>query len=120
VSYDPNNVFARILRGEIPAKKVHENAHALAFHDISPQAPVHVLVIPKGAYVQMDEFTRNASEAELAGFLRAVGEVARLTGVDKTGYRLIVNNGRDGRQDVPHLHLHVLGGAPLGRMLPRD
>ncbi|MSO76198.1 MAG: histidine triad nucleotide-binding protein [Alphaproteobacteria bacterium] len=120
MSYDPNNIFARILRGEIPANKVYENAHALAFHDISPQAPVHVLVIPKGAYVQMDEFTAKASAAELAGFLGAVGEVARQTGVDKTGYRLIVNNGENGRQDVPHLHMHVMGGAPLGRMLPRS
>lgn len=117
MTYDPNNVFARILRGEIPCKKVHENEHVLAFHDINPQAPVHVLVIPKGAYASMDDFTANASPAEQAAVMKAMGDVARLTGVAATGYRVISNCGGDGHQDVPHLHFHVLGGRPLGRML---
>jgi diadenosine tetraphosphate (Ap4A) HIT family hydrolase len=117
MAYDDNNVFAKILRGEIPCRKVYEDAHALAFHDINPQAPVHVLVIPKGRYVSMDDFTAGASPAEQAGLVRAVGEVARLMGVDKTGYRVLTNIGRDGHQEVLHLHFHVFGGRRLGRML---
>lgn len=117
MTYDPNNVFARILRGEIPCKKVMENEHALAFHDIQPQAPVHALVIPKGAYVSMVDFTAKASPAEQAALMKAVGDVARQLGVAETGYRVISNCGADGHQDVPHLHLHVLGGRPLGRMI---
>ena len=119
MAYDPNNVFAKILRGEIPCKKLYENAHALAFHDIRPQAPVHVLVIPKGSYVTADEFAATASEAEQAGLMRAIGEVVRMTGVAGGGYRLIANNGGHGHQEVPHLHFHVLGGRPLGRMLAK-
>ena len=115
-AYDPDNVFAKILRGEIPCKTVYEDDHVLAFDDISPQAPVHVLVIPKGPYVHWDDFAAKGSDAELAAFARAVGAVARARGVDAGGFRLIVNTGGDGHQEVPHLHMHVLGGRPLGRM----
>ncbi len=118
-SYDPSNVFARILRGEIPARKVYEDEWALAFHDINPQAPVHVLVIPKGAYVSMVDFTAQASEAEIAGFFRAVGRVAAELGLDARGYRFLANCGADAHQEVPHLHVHVFGGRSLGRMLPK-
>ena len=115
--YDPNNIFARILRGEIPCNKVYEDEHALAFHDINPQAPVHVLVIPRGAYVSWDDFTAKAGDAEIAGFIRAVGHVTRLLGVDDAGYRLLVNMGGHGHQEVPHLHAHIFGGRPLGAMI---
>ena len=120
-SYDPGNVFAKILRGEIPSDPVLETEHSLAFRDVRPQAPVHVLVIPKGAYVSLDHFAAEASDAEIADFVRAVGEVARQEGVDTRkggGFRMISNAGRDGVQEVPHLHVHVLGGETLGRMLP--
>ncbi len=117
MAYDPNNVFARILRGEIPCKKVYENEHVLAFHDIAPQTPVHVLVIPKGAYVSMDDFTAKASVAEQGAFLKAVGDVARLVGVAESGYRVLSNCGVDGNQEVPHLHMHIFAGKPLGRMI---
>jgi len=121
--YDDQNIFAKILRGEIPCKKVLETEHALAFHDIQPQAPVHVLVIPKGPYVNADHFGAAASDAELAGFSRAVAEVAKAAGVTApaggSGYRLIANTGEHGRQDVPHYHVHVLGGERFGRMLPK-
>jgi diadenosine tetraphosphate (Ap4A) HIT family hydrolase len=116
-AYDANNPFARILRGEIPCKKVHETEHALAFHDIRPQAPVHVLVIPKGAYVDMDDFTLHASDAEVAGFFRAVGETARKLGVVAAGYRVLSNLGTDARQEVFHLHVHIFGGRDLGGMI---
>lgn len=119
MGYDGNNIFARLLRGEIPAKKLHETEHVLAFHDIRPLAPVHVLVIPKGAYESLDDFSAKASPVEQAALMQAIGDVARLTGIDKTGYRVIANNGRDGHQEVPHLHFHVLGGRPLGRMVGR-
>lgn len=117
MAYDDNNVFAKILRGELPCKKALETEHALAFHDIQPQAPVHVLVVPKGRYVSMDDFSANASVAEIEGFIRAVGEVARQTGVVESGYRLLANHGRDGRQEVPHFHVHVFGGRDLGGMI---
>ena len=120
MAYDPNNIFARILRGEIPCKKVFENEHALAFHDINPQAPVHVLVIPKGAYVSFDDFSAQATSAEIAGFVRAVGEVARAAGVAGSGYRILANHGADSHQEVPHFHVHVFGGRRLGRMLAKD
>ncbi len=119
MAYDSNNVFARILRGELPCKKLYEDPHVLAFHDIRPQAPVHVLVIPKGAYESMDDFHAKASEAEQAALMRAVGHVARLVGVRDGGYRVIANTGRDGHQEVPHLHFHILGGRPMGRMVSR-
>jgi diadenosine tetraphosphate (Ap4A) HIT family hydrolase len=120
MSYDPNNIFARIIRGEIPCKKLFESQHVLAFHDIRPQAPVHVLVVPKGAYVTQSDFADKASEAEQAAVIKAIGEVARLTGVTESGYRVIANNGGHGHQEVPHLHYHVLGGRPLGRMLEKS
>lgn len=117
--YDDHNIFARILRGELPCKKVHETEHSLAFHDINPLAPIHVLVIPKGAYVAWDDFSAKASEAEIADFVRAVGDVARSTGASAQGYRLLSNTGKRGGQEVPHLHIHLFGGAPLGAMLAR-
>jgi diadenosine tetraphosphate (Ap4A) HIT family hydrolase len=116
--YDEANVFARILRGEIPCRKVHEDDHALAFHDINPQAPHHILVIPKGAYVSWDDFSAQATEAEIIGFVRAVGQVARDAGLVEPGYRLLANIGMDGHQEVPHLHVHIFGGRPMGAMLP--
>ena len=119
MAYDPTNVFARILRGEIPCRKVYEDEWALAFHDINPLAPVHVLVIPKGAYVSMADFTANASDAELAGFLRAVGTVGRELGVVEGGYRVLSNHGEAANQEVPHLHVHLFAGAPLGPMLKK-
>lgn len=117
--YDDTNIFARILRGEIPAKKVYEDEHALAFHDINPQAPTHILVVPKGAYVSWDDFTAKASDAEIAGFMRAVGRIAREAGLVAPGYRLLANVGGDGHQEVPHFHVHLFGGRPLGPMLAR-
>ena len=117
--YDDSNIFARILRGELPSKRVLETDHSLAFHDINPLAPVHVLVIPKGAYVSWDDFSQSASDAEIADFTRAIGEVARRVGADTQGYRLLSNVGKRGGQEVPHLHVHVFGGEPLGAMLAR-
>jgi diadenosine tetraphosphate (Ap4A) HIT family hydrolase len=117
MAYDPNNVFAKILRGEIPCRKVYEDEHVLAFHDINPQAKVHVLVIPRGPYVSMEDFSVKASEAEIAGLFRAVGEVARRIGVAETGYRILANAGRHAHQEVDHLHIHIFGGQPLGRMI---
>ncbi|MEL6119365.1 MAG: histidine triad nucleotide-binding protein [Pseudomonadota bacterium] len=120
-TYDDQNIFAKILRGEIPNSTVLETDHTLAFQDINPLAPVHVLVIPKGAYVSHDHFAAEASEAEIIDFMRATAEVCRMTelslGVDGDGYRVISNCGADGVQDVPHYHLHVLGGRNLGRMV---
>lgn len=121
MAYDPNNIFARILRGEIPNKTVYEDEHALAFHDINPQTPTHVLVIPKGAYVSFADFSAQASDAEIAGFVRAVGKVARDLGAEEPGYRILANNGPDAHQEVPHLHVHVFAGTNLGRMIkPAD
>lgn len=117
--YDSNNIFAKILRGEIPCKKVYEDMHALAFHDINPQAPQHILVIPKGSYVSWDDFSARGSDAEIAGFVRAVGNVARDAGMVAPGYRLLANVGLDGGQEVPHLHVHLFAGKPLGSMLSR-
>jgi diadenosine tetraphosphate (Ap4A) HIT family hydrolase len=117
--YDDQNIFAKILRGEIPSKKVFENEYALAFHDINPQAPTHILVIPKGAYVSWDDFSAKGSDAEIAGFVRAVGEVARAEGLVAPGYRLLANTGLDSRQEVPHLHVHIFAGRQLGPMLAR-
>ena len=117
-AYDDQNIFAKILRGEIPNSTVFENDHALAFNDIAPQAPVHVLVIPKGPYMSLDHFARDASPEEQAGFFAAVSEVCKITGVD-AGFRAIANTRDHGVQDVPHFHLHIIGGAQLGRMLPK-
>jgi histidine triad (HIT) family protein len=117
--YDDQNIFAKILRGEIPNKTVYEDEWALAFHDINPQAPVHVLVIPKGSFVSWDDFSANGSDAEIAGFIRAVGHVARDLGLVEPGYRLLANIGIDAHQEVPHLHVHLFGGKALGPMLLR-
>ncbi|WP_298285613.1 histidine triad nucleotide-binding protein [Novosphingobium sp.] len=117
--YDDQNIFAKILRGEIPNRTVYEDDYALAFHDINPQAPTHILVIPKGAYVCWDDFSAKASEAEIAGFVRAVGKVARDLGLVAPGYRLLANTGTDSHQEVPHLHVHLFAGQPLGPMLVR-
>ena len=123
-AYDPENIFARILRGEIPNDTVAENAHALAFRDIRPQAPVHILVIPRGRYVSYDDFAANASDDEIVGFNRLVAEVARAEGLSLAdggdGFRAITNAGAHGVQEVPHFHLHLLGGRPMGRMVSRD
>ena len=116
--YDDTNIFARILRGELPCNKVYEDDFALAFHDIRPQAPVHVLVIPKGRYVSWDDFSAKASDEEIAGFIRAVGTIARDKGLVESGYRAIANVGRDSGQLVPHLHIHICGGRPMGALIP--
>ncbi|MEO1920911.1 MAG: histidine triad nucleotide-binding protein [Sphingomonadaceae bacterium] len=115
--YDDDNVFAKILRGEIPSDKVYEDEWAYAFNDIAPQAPTHVLVIPKGKYVSWDDFSARASDAEIGGFVRAVGKIAREAGLVEPGYRLLVNVGADSGQEVPHLHVHIFAGRPLGRMV---
>jgi histidine triad (HIT) family protein len=119
MAYDPSNVFARILRGELPCRKVYENDHVLAFHDIRPQAPVHVLVIPKRPYVSLEDFSAQATPAEQAAFLTAVGHVARTLGLVDAGYRVLANHGPDSNQEVPHFHVHIFGGRNLGRMLER-
>ena len=119
MAYDNENVFAKILRGELPCDKVYETDHALAFKDIQPQAPVHILVIPKGPYVSMDDFSENASDIEISEFFRVVGQVARDARVVETGYRMLANHGDDGRQEVPHFHVHVFGGRDLGGMVRR-
>ena len=119
MAYNRNNIFARILRGEIPCKKAFEDEHVLAFHDIRPLAPTHILVIPKGEYVSMDDFSAKASDAEIAALVRAVGRIARENGVAEEGYRILANVGENGHQEVPHLHIHIFGGRPLGRMLGR-
>ncbi len=115
--YDDQNIFAKILRGEIPSKRVYEDDFAIAFHDINPQAPTHLLVIPRGAYVSWDDFSARASDVEIAGFVRAVGTVARAAGLVAPGYRLLANTGLDAHQEVPHLHVHIFAGRPLGPML---
>lgn len=117
--YDDQNIFAKILRGEIPCQRVYEDEFSLAFHDINPQAPIHILVIPKGNYVSWDDFSARAADAEIAGFIRAVGHVAREQGLVGPGYRLLANTGPNSHQEVPHLHVHVFGGRPMGPMLVR-
>jgi histidine triad (HIT) family protein len=117
--YDDDNIFARILRGEIPSKTVHEDEHVLAFHDINPLSPTHILVIPKGPYVSWDDFSEKASDEEIASFVRTVGRIAREQGLVADGYRLLANVGLNSGQEVPHLHVHIFGGRPLGPMLAR-
>ena len=117
--YDDANIFAKILRGEIPCRKVYEDDFALAFHDINPQAPLHVLVIPKGRWVSWDDFSAEASETEIAGFVRAVGQVARENGLVEPGYRMLANVGQHGHQEVPHLHVHLFGGRQFYAMIPQ-
>ena len=123
-SYDPQNIFAKILRGEFPNNTVLETEHSLAFHDIQPQSPVHVLVIPKGPYVTYDHFAQTATDTEIIDFTRSIGEVCRLTDVQPgetgNGFRAIANAGSDGVQDVPHLHVHIMGGRNMGRMVTSD
>lgn len=119
-AYDPNNIFAKILRGDIPCDKVYEDDHALAFRDINPQAPVHVLVIPKGDFVSMMDFSANAPADLMVGFMRAVGETARQLGLEEGGYRTIANAGDNAHQEVPHLHFHILAGKKLGPMLDKN
>ena len=117
--YDDSNIFARILRGELPSDKVFEDEHVLAFNDINPLAPTHILVIPKGRYVSWDDFSEKGSDEEIAAFVRAVGEIAREAGLVQDGYRLLANVGMNSGQEVPHLHAHIFGGRPLGPMLAR-
>jgi diadenosine tetraphosphate (Ap4A) HIT family hydrolase len=117
--YDDGNIFARILRGEIPSKKVYDDEHVLAFHDINPLSPTHILVIPKGAYVSWDDFSQQASDEEITAFVRAVGKIAREAGLVEDGYRLLANTGLNSGQEVPHLHVHIFAGRPLGPMLAR-
>jgi diadenosine tetraphosphate (Ap4A) HIT family hydrolase len=117
--YDDTNIFARILRDEIPSNRVYEDEHVLAFDDINPLAPTHILVIPKGAYVSWDDFSERASDAEIAGLTRAIGRIARDAGLVEPGYRLLANVGPNSGQEVPHLHVHIFGGRPLGPMLAR-
>lgn len=118
MAYDRNNIFARILRGEIACNQVYEDAHVLAFHDISPQAPTHILVIPKGEYVSLDDFSARATAEEIAALLRALGHIAREQGVADSGYRILSNTGPAAHQEVPHFHVHLFGGRDLGGMLP--
>ena len=121
MNYDKNNIFAKILRGEIPCKKIYEDEHVLAFHDINPQKKIHALVIPKGEYVNLDDFSDKASEREIVGLIKGIGIVAKKIGVSDVvkggGYRSLVNVGGDGGQEVPHLHFHILGGEKVGRMV---
>ncbi len=118
--YDDSNIFARILRGEIPASRVHEDEWVLAFHDIAPQAPVHVLVIPKGRYVSLADFASQAPAAAVAGFWRSVAQIAQTLELEAPGYRIITNIGADAGQEVPHFHVHIFGGRPLGRLVARE
>ena len=117
MAYDRNNIFAKILRGEIPCKKLYEDQHSLAFHDINPQAKTHALVVPKGTYVSFDDFSERAEPAEIVAFVRAVGIVARKLGLKENGYRVLANHGANAHQEVPHFHVHIFGGQRLGRMI---
>jgi diadenosine tetraphosphate (Ap4A) HIT family hydrolase len=118
--YDDGNIFAKLLRGEIPSRRVYEDAHSIVFHDIAPWAPYHLLAIPRGSYVSWDDFSARASDAEIASLTRAIGVAAREAGLVETGYRLIANTGLDSHQEVPHLHVHIMGGRALGPMLVRN
>jgi histidine triad (HIT) family protein len=115
--YDTNNIFAKILRGQIPCQKVYEDKYVLAFNDINPQTKIHVLVIPKGQYVDMDDFAKNAKIDEIEGLIRGLGKVSSILGVNRTGYRYLGNNGVDAGQEVAHLHFHIFGGEKLGKMI---
>ena len=121
MEYDKNNIFAKILRGEIPCKKIYENDYVLAFHDVNPQKKVHALVVPKGEYVNLDDFSSNATEKEIVGLIKGIGEVAKKLGVSEAvkggGYRSLVNVGANGGQEVPHLHFHIFGGEKVGKMV---
>ena len=117
MAYDINNIFAKILRGEVPCEVINEDEHTLSFADINPQAPVHVLVIPKGAYTDWSDFVSRANPKEIVAFTKAISRVADLTGISETGYRVISNVGVDSHQEVPHLHMHVLGGTAIGPLV---
>ena len=117
MSYDDGNIFARIIRGEIPCDKVYEDDHVLAFRDINPQTPTHILVVPKGSYVSFADFSQKAGPEEIAAFVRAAGKIAAEAGLDEPGYRILANHGPDAHQEVPHFHLHLFGGKDLGRMI---
>jgi histidine triad (HIT) family protein len=117
--YDQNNIFAKILRGEIPCDKIYEDKYTLAFKDINPQAKIHVLLIPKGEYVDMSDFAANAKSEEIEGLIRALGKVANILGVSASGYRYLGNNGNDSGQEVSHLHFHIFAGEKLGRMISK-
>ena len=116
--YNTENIFAKILKKEIPNQTIYENEHVLAFDDINPQAPTHTLLIPKGQYISINDFSEKASHDEIVAFIKAISKVAKIKGIDKTGYRLIVNSCEDSHQEVPHLHFHILGGKKLGPILP--
>ena len=118
--YDDDNIFAKVLRGEIPSDKIYEDIHVMAFRDINPQAAVHALIVPKGQYTDMSDFSRNASDSEVLGFTRAIDKIAEYLGVDKTGYRLVSNMGEDGNQEISHFHIHILGGQSMKKILPDD
>ena len=119
-AYDDNNIFARLLRGEIPSKKLYENDQAIVINDINPMTPIHVLVIAKGKYISFVDFSAKASDAEIAGYVRAISEATRISGAEKDGYRLIFNIGPNSHSEVPHLHAHILGGRSLGSKLVKD
>lgn len=118
--YDNNNIFARIIRGEIPCDKVYEDEVTLAFLDIAPAAPVHALVVPKGEYVSLDDFAQKADPGEISAFFRTVREITHRLGLKEDGYRVLTNHGRNASQSVPHFHVHILGGRPLGGLLPEE
>jgi len=120
MGYDKNNIFARIIRGEIPGQKVYEDDHVVAINDIAPAAPVHILIMPKGEYVSFDDFSQHAPAEHVANFFRTIAKIAKQSGIDKTGYRLIANHGADASQSVPHFHVHLIGGRGLGGLLPGD
>ncbi len=120
MTYDKNNIFARIIRGEIPGKKIYEDEFVLAIEDIAPAAPVHILILPKGEYISFDDFTQKAAPETLANFFSTITKIARLAKVEKDGYRLITNHGANASQSVPHFHVHLIGGRPLGALLPSD
>ena len=117
--YDDQNIFAKVLRGDLPNRTVAESEHSLAFHDIAPLAPIHVLIVPKGAYVSFEDFADKASDAEIVDLVRTIGKVAKETGAEAQGYRLLANTGKRAGQEVPHLHVHLFGGQPLGPMLAK-
>ncbi len=120
MAYDSTNIFAKILRGEIPCKPIYQSEHALAFHDINPHRKIHALVIPKGAYSDFSDFANHASAAEIVEFAKAVAETAKLLGVTQSGYRLISNSGVDSGQEVPHYHVHILGGEAVGPLVSKS
>ena len=120
MTYDKNNIFAKILRGEVPCEKIYEDEYVLAFHDINPQKKIHALIIPKGEYVDLDDFSSKASEKEISGLIKGISIAAKKVGISNDGYRSLVNIGENGNQEVPHLHFHIFGGEKLGKMVPQS